>query len=201
VTAGTTLAFVGAGALPLLVIARASELGSATAGAALLAAMAAGALAGALLVAAAGGARSGEPRGRRAQVVAAALGGPPERRVFRALLAVAVALALAGAAPSLVALGAALMLAGLADGALLPAVLAVRSEQSRPDERGAVFTTAASIKVGAGAAGAALGGVLATVTGAGVALLAAAALHVAGALICAGCRGAVRRHLAPVRVS
>src|SRR5215211_2796112 len=54
VTAGTTLAFVGAGALPLLVIARADELGSAAAGAGVLAAMAAGALAGALLTAAAG---------------------------------------------------------------------------------------------------------------------------------------------------
>src|SRR5215218_5018003 len=64
VTAGTTVAFVGAGALPLVVIARASELGSATAGAALLAAMAAGALTGALLTAAAETARPERRRSR-----------------------------------------------------------------------------------------------------------------------------------------
>jgi MFS family permease len=178
VTAGTTIAFLGAGALPLLVIARADELGSAMAGAAALAGMAAGALAGALLTA-----RGARDRDAGARALAA---GPPERRVIRALLAVAGAVALTAAAPSLATLGAALALAGLADGTLLPAILAVRSEQSRPAERGAVFTTAASIKIGAGATGAALGGVFATATGAGTALLAAAALHLAGALICLG---------------
>jgi MFS family permease len=192
VTAGTTIAFLGAGALPLLVIARADELGSAMAGAAALAGMAAGALAGALLTARgardrdAGAlltARGARHRDAGARALAA---GPPERRVIRALLAVAGAVALTAAAPSLATLGAALALAGLADGTLLPAILAVRSEQSRPAERGAVFTTAASIKIGAGATGAALGGVFATATGAGTALLAAAALHLAGALICLG---------------
>jgi predicted MFS family arabinose efflux permease len=108
--------------------------------------------------------------------------------VIGALFAVAVALVLAGAAPALPTLGAALVLVGLFDGTLLPAILAVRSEHSNPDERGTVFTTAASVKVAAGATGAALGGVVASATGASAALLLAAALHVAGALICLGYR-------------
>jgi hypothetical protein len=168
VTAGTTLAFLGAGALPVLVIARADELGSPTTGAALMALMAAGALAGALLLA------------RRASD-----GGRPERRVMLALGAVGVALAAGAVGPGLVALGAGLALAGIADGVLLPATLAVRAGQSRPDERGAVFTTAASLKIAAGAAGAALGGLLAAAAGATAALLAVAALQLAGAAVCA----------------
>jgi MFS family permease len=173
VTAGTTIAFLGAGALPLLVIARAAELGSATAGAALLAAMAVGALAGALLTAAAG-----------------ELPGRAERRVVRALLVVAAALALSGAASTLPTLAAALVVVGLADGTLLPATLAVRTEHSRSHERGAVFTTAASIKVAAGAVGAGIGGALIGATGAGTTLLVAAGAHVAGALLCLRYRSA-----------
>jgi predicted MFS family arabinose efflux permease len=173
VTAGTTIAFLGAGALPLLVIARAEELGSATAGAALLAAMAAGALAGALLTAAAG-----ERRGRA------------ERRVVHALLVVAVALAVTGVASTLATLSAALVVVGLADGMLLPAILAVRTQHSRPHERGAVFTTAASVKVAAGAAGTGIGGALIGATGADTALLVAAGAHVAGALLCLRYRSA-----------
>jgi hypothetical protein len=53
-----------------------------------------------------------------------------------------------------------------------------------------VFTTAASVKVAAGAAGAGLGGLLLTATGAATALLAAAALHVLGALVCLRYRSA-----------
>jgi predicted MFS family arabinose efflux permease len=166
ITAGTTIAFVGGGALPLLVIARADELGSAAAGAAVLAAMAAAALVGSLLTAAA--------RGRTRA----------EARIVAGLLVVAPALALAGAIPGLAALGAGLVLAGLADGILLPAILVVRAEHSSPEERGAVFMTAASLKIGAGAAGAAAAGVLVTASGAGTALLAAAGLHGAGALLC-----------------
>jgi MFS family permease len=174
VTAGTTLAFAGAGALPLLVIARADELGSPATGAALLAAMAAGALAGALLTA------SGRPMPRRA----GARVPDAERRVVVALLVVAVALGVAAASPGLPLFAAALVAAGLADGVLLPAILAVRAEHSREEERGAVFTTAASVKIAAGAAGAAIGGALVATTGVAAALAAAAALHAAGALIC-----------------
>ena len=169
VTAGTTLAFVGAGALPLLIIARAQELGSATAGAALLAVMAAAALGGSLL--------STTVRRR------------PEARIVRALLVIAVALGACGLAPGLLPAGVALAVVGLADGTLLPAILAVRTEHSGPHERGAVFTTAASAKVVAGACGAAGGGLLIAGAGAGTALLAAAALHVLGALLCVRARG------------
>jgi hypothetical protein len=72
---------------------------------------------------------------------------------------------------------------GVADGMLLPAILAVRAEHTRPAERGAVFTTAASVKIAAGAAGAGAAGALLTATGASAALLAAAGLHLAGALL------------------
>jgi MFS family permease len=184
VTAGTTLAFAGAGALPLLVIARADELGSPTTGAALLAAMAAGALAGALLAAS----TRPMPRRARARSIAGADESSPvadaERRVVVALIAVAIALGVAAASPGLPLFGAALVAAGVADGVLLPAILAVRAEHSREEERGAVFTTAASIKIAAGAAGAAIGGALIAATGVAAALAAAAALHAAGALIC-----------------
>jgi predicted MFS family arabinose efflux permease len=135
--------------------------------------MAVGALLGALLTAAAG-----------------ERDGPPERRIVRALLVAGLALAAAGWAPSLAGLGAALVVVGIADGTLLPAILLVRSAYSRPDERGAVFTTAASIKVGAGAAGAALGGALIGAAGAATALVVAAVLQVAGALLCLGYRDA-----------
>jgi hypothetical protein len=79
---------------------------------------------------------------------------------------------------------------GVADGMLLPAILAVRAEHTRPAERGAVFTTAASVKIAAGAAGAGAAGVLLTATGASAALLAAAGLHLAGALLCVRYRSA-----------
>jgi predicted MFS family arabinose efflux permease len=201
VTAGTTLAFAGAGALPLLVIARASELGSATAGAALLAAMAAAALVGALVVAAvadappAGAVRDQVAGRRSADHVFRAAGrvvatGRPEWRVAWFLVFVGLALALAAAAPALALLGAALVIVGLVDGMLLPAILAVRAAHTRPAERGAVFTTAASVKIAAGAAGTGAGGVLLTATGASTALLAAAGLHLAGALLCVRYRSA-----------
>jgi hypothetical protein len=181
VTAGTTIAFAGAGALPVLVIARAEELGSATAGAALLAVMAAGALAGSLLLA--------TSAGRPEQFAyARTVRSRPERRVVVSLVAVGVALAAGAVAPGLVGLGAGLALAGVADGVLFPALLAVRTARSRREERGAVFTTAASVKIGAAAGGAALGGLLVTEAGATAALLAVAALQLAGAVVCAAAR-------------
>jgi hypothetical protein len=167
VTVGSTIAFVGAGALPLIVVSRGKELGSATAGAALLAAMAGGALIGSLLMA-----RAGETA-------------RPERRVLGALLAVGAALGVAAAGDGLALLGAGLVAAGLCDGVLFPSVLAVRTQHTAPGERGAVFTTAASLKIGAGAAGAALAGVTIAAEGATTALLGAAGLHVAGAAVCA----------------
>jgi hypothetical protein len=167
VTVGSTIAFAGAGALPLIVVSRGKELGSATAGAALLAAMAGGALLGSLLMA-----RAGETA-------------RPERRVLGALLAVGAALALAGAGGGLAVLGAGLVAAGLCDGVLFPSVLAVRTLHTEPGERGAVFTTAASLKVGVGAAGAGLAGVTIASEGAATALLGVAGLHVAGAAVCA----------------
>jgi predicted MFS family arabinose efflux permease len=168
--AGTTLAFAGAGAgaLPLAVVARAAERGSPATGAALLGALAAGALVGSLL---------------------AARPGDPARRVPVALAVVAIGFALATAAPTLGWTAAALAVAGVADGVLLPAVLAVRAAHTRPGEREAVFTTAASLKIAVGAAGAGLGGLLLAATGPDAALAAAAALHAAGALVALPPRG------------
>ena len=105
-----------------------------------------------------------------------------------ALFAVALGLAVAGALPGMAALGAGLVLAGLADGALLPAILAVRTAHSRPEERGAVFTTAASVKVAAGAAGRERRRSPALGNDAATGLLVAAGLHVLGALVCLGYR-------------
>jgi hypothetical protein len=162
--------------------------------------MAAGALAGSLLLAATGErARQsgGGAPGERAQRTGGGAawhrrlaGAPAEARVVGALLAVAAGLALAGAGPGMGALAAGFVLAGVADGLLLPAILAVRTAYSRADERGAVFTTAASVKVAAGAAGAGLGGVLIGATGAATALLVAAGLHVLGAAVCLRYRSA-----------
>jgi MFS family permease len=99
-------------------------------------------------------------------------------------------LAAAAAATGFTTLAASLALIGAADGVLLPALLAVRVRHSRTHERAAVFTTAASLNVAAGAAGAAIGGVLAGAAGADAALLAAATMHVLGALVCLGYRAA-----------
>ena len=164
VTAGTTLAFVGAGALPLLVIARARSSGRRPR-APPARRMAAAALGGSLLLATAARRRpGGAVVARAARRGRSALGAlrPGPRAARRP----------ASRSPS----------SGLADGMLLPAILAVRTAHSRPDERGAVFTTAASAKVAAGACGAAVGGLLIAAAGAAPALLAAAALHVLGAL-------------------
>ena len=88
------------------------------------------------------------------------------------------ALASATAAAWIIALVA---VTGLADGPQLAAVFAVRQREAPPGLRGQIFTTAASLKISAGALGAALAGVLAqhSVT----LVLAAAAAAQAAALL------------------
>jgi hypothetical protein len=56
---------------------------------------------------------------------------------------------------------AAVAVAGVADGPQLAAIFAVRHRETPPRLRGQVFTTAASLKITAGAAGAAVAGSLA----------------------------------------
>jgi MFS family permease len=89
------------------------------------------------------------------------------------------ALAFASAPAAIIA---AVALTGLADGPQLAAVFAVRQREARPRLRGQIFTTAASLKISAGALGAALAGALAGHSVA-VVLVAAAAAQ-AAPLLC-----------------
>lgn len=83
---------------------------------------------------------------------------------------------------------------GLADGPQLAAVLAVRQREAPLRRRGQVFTTAASLKISAGALGAALAGALArhSIT---LVLIAAAAVQAAALIAClAGVRSPPGRY-------
>jgi MFS family permease len=100
------------------------------------------------------------------------------------------ALAFAGGAAWVIALAAVI---GVADGPQLAAVFAVRQREAPARHRGQIFTTAASLKISAGALGAALAGTLAqhSVT---LVLAAAAAAQAAALIACQGRPGSpVRR--------
>jgi hypothetical protein len=72
------------------------------------------------------------------------------------------ALAAAGVgAPNAAVVIAAALMFGVSDGPQLAAVIAVRQREAPPQLRAQVFTTGASLKLSAGALGAALAGVLA----------------------------------------
>ena len=96
------------------------------------------------------------------------------------LAGVALACVAVAAGPILLVLGAVLL--GLAAGPQLAATFALRQRHAPAALRGQVFTTAASLKVTAGAIGSAVGGVLLehTITGA---LLMAAATQLAAVLV------------------
>jgi len=108
---------------------------------------------------------------------------PPERivlagyAIFGALM---LTWPLAGELPVLLAL---IALAGLADGPALAAQFAVRQQVVPPSLYGQVFTTAAGLKVGSFAMGAALAGPVATVLGSAEAMLVAAAAQVLAAVV------------------
>ena len=87
---------------------------------------------------------------------------------------------LAGSLPVLMLLIAA---AGLADGPALAAQFAVRQQVVPPSLYGQVFTTAAGLKVGSFAMGAALAGPVATGLGSAEAMLVAAAAQVTAAVV------------------
>jgi hypothetical protein len=107
--------------------------------------------------------------------------GEPDIRVFVSTLIIGVSMVAAAVAPGwLTAL--AVALGGAGEGPQLTALFAVRHRESPEHMRGQIFTTAASLKIGGMAAGAALAGTLAgrSVTGcllvaAGIELCAAAA--------------------------
>jgi predicted MFS family arabinose efflux permease len=108
---------------------------------------------------------------------------PPERivlagyAIFGALM---LTWPLSGSLPALLAL---IALAGLADGPALAAQFAVRQQVVPPSLYGQVFTTAAGLKVGSFAMGAALAGPVATGLGSAEAMLVAAGAQVLAAVV------------------
>jgi MFS family permease len=166
VTVATTISFTALGGLPVVFPLLALELGRpAAAGGALFSAFALGALVGSLAVA------SRTPRTGPLRSVLAGIAG----------LGLAFA-ALAGAPTLLVALVLATV-AGALEGPVLASTLTVRSTSSPPHLQTQVVMTAASLKFGAFAVGAAVIGQLVAAHGVRVALLALSALQVAGLLL------------------
>ncbi len=86
--------------------------------------------------------------------------GQPDARVLASTLVIGVSMAAAAVAPGWLTM-AAVALAGAGEGPQLTALFAVRHRESPEHMRGQIFTTAASLKIGGLAAGAALAGPLA----------------------------------------
>ena len=86
--------------------------------------------------------------------------GQPDTRVLASTLVIGVSMAAAAAAPGWLTM-AAVALGGAGEGPQLTALFAVRHRESPEHMRGQIFTTAASLKIGGLAAGAALAGPLA----------------------------------------
>jgi MFS family permease len=86
--------------------------------------------------------------------------GQPDTRVLASTLVIGVSMAAAAAAPGWFTM-AAVALGGAGEGPQLTALFAVRHRESPEHMRGQIFTTAASLKIGGLAAGAALAGPLA----------------------------------------
>jgi MFS family permease len=112
--------------------------------------------------------------------------GDPDVRVFVSTLIIGVSMAAAALVPGWLTV-LAVAVAGAGEGPQLTALFAVRHRESPEHMRGQIFTTAASLKIGGMAAGAALAGTLAgrSVTGcllvaAGIELCAAAAYLLTG---------------------
>ena len=87
--------------------------------------------------------------------------GQPDARVLASTLVIGVSMAAAAAAPGWLTM-AAVALGGAGEGPQLTALFAVRHRESPEHMRGQIFTTAASLKIGGLAAGAALAGPLAS---------------------------------------
>ena len=141
VTVATAVGMGGTGLLTLALPFWAERLGAGRAGAGYLwAALEAGAIAGALAA---------------ARPTAA---WPPQRVVLTGLGLFGLVLAAWPLAPSFPAALALVALAGLAEGPAFAATFATRQRWSPPSLRGQIFTTAASLKLGAFAVGSALAG-------------------------------------------
>jgi MFS family permease len=85
---------------------------------------------------------------------------PPDARVLASTLVIGISMAAAAFAPGWLTV-AAVALGGVGEGPQLTALFAVRHRESPERMRGQIFTTAASLKIGGLAAGAALAGPLA----------------------------------------
>lgn len=164
VTVATTLAFAAFGGVPVVTVLLAEHVGSrSTAGGWLISAFAIGALSGSLLSA------------RRSHK-------KPVRTVVTHLVGVGVLLGAAACAGGLGVAAGCFAVAGFFDGPMFAAVLAVRQREAPADSLGRVNTTAGSLKIGAGALGAALTAALAGPLGAVGLLLAMAACQLLAAL-------------------
>jgi predicted MFS family arabinose efflux permease len=174
VTVATAVGMGGTGLLTLALPFWAERLGAGRAAAGYLwAALEAGAIAGAL--AAAGPAAVW----------------PPQRVVLAGLGLFGLVVAAWPLAPSFPAALALVALAGLVEGPAFAATFATRQRWSPPDLRGQIFTTAASLKLGAFAVGSALAGPALDRSGVGGTLVAVGALQLLAVTLggAAGARG------------
>jgi predicted MFS family arabinose efflux permease len=178
VTVATTLSFLGMGAFPVVFPALAVQVGgSRAASGALFSGFAIGALLGSLAVAA---------RAPRTGPLRLGLLG------ISGLVVVFAALAVAPSLPTALAL---VVLAGAFEGPVLSSTLTVREQHSPAAMRTQVVTTAASIKFGAYALGAAIGGHLVAAHGGRAGMWFVAGCQVLGVLAGAGSLGmAALRH-------
>jgi hypothetical protein len=120
----------------------------------------------------------------------------PDAWVLASTLVIGASMAAAALAPGWLTL-AAVALGGAGEGPQLTALLAVRHRETPAAIRGEVYTTAASLKIGGLAAGAALAGPLAAWSVSGCLLIAAGTeLAAAAAYLTAGPAGPGRRALA-----
>jgi MFS family permease len=160
VTVATAVGMLGSGLLTLALPFWAEQLGAGRAAAGYLwAALEAGAIAGALAAA--------RP----------AAAWPPQRVVLAGLGLYGLGVAAWPLAPSFPAALALVALAGLVEGPAFAATFATRQRWSPPALRGQIFTTAASLKLGAFAVGSALAGPAVGRAGVGGVLVAVAALQ------------------------
>jgi MFS family permease len=175
VTVATAVGMGGTGLLTLALPFWAERLGAGRAGAGYLwAALEAGAIAGALTAA--------RPTA----------GWPPHRVVLAGLGLFGLLMLAWPLAPSFPAALALVALAGLAEGPAFAATFATRQRWSPPALRGQIFTTAASVKLGAFAVGSALAGPAVAKAGVAGALVAVGAVQVLAVALgfATGARGA-----------
>jgi len=179
VTVATAVGMGGTGLLTLALPFWAERLGAGRAGAGYLwAALEAGAIVGALTAA------------RRAAAW------PPQRVVLAGLGLFGLAVAAWPLAPSFPVALVLVGLAGLVEGPAFAATFATRQQWSPAPLRGQIFTTAASLKLGAFAVGSALAGLTLDRAGIGGALVAVGALQLLAVVLGAatGARGAAPGH-------